>query len=66
MVSGWCPACARVLSVIQVLLKFEAKLPLILEQGKPMFLLCVLSICTVTAGALNLNFLDGKRLICHG
>lgn len=55
-----------VLGVMQVLLKFEAKLPLILEQGKPMFLLCVFSVCTVTAGALNLDFLDGKQLICHG
>lgn len=63
MVSGRCPACGRVLGVIQVLLKFEAKLPLILEQGKPMFLLCVFSVCTVTAGALNLDFLDGKQYV---
>lgn len=34
MVSGWCPACARGLGVIQVLLKFEAKLPLIFGAGK--------------------------------
>lgn len=44
MVSGRWPACVMVLGVIQVLLKFEAKLPLILERGKPMFLLCVCSI----------------------
>ena len=26
---------------------------------------CVFSVCTVAAGALNLDFLDGKQLICH-
>lgn len=59
-------SCVRILDVIEVLLKFKAELPLILEQGKAMFLLCVFSICTVTAAALNLDFLDGKQLICHG
>lgn len=66
MVNSWCPTCVRVLDVIQVLLKLKAELPLILEQGKAMFLLYVFSVCTVTAGVLNLDFLDGKQLICHG
>ena len=46
MVSSQCPTCVRGFGVIQVLLKFAAKLPLILELGKPMFLLCV-CVCSV-------------------
>lgn len=66
MLSDRCPARARALGVIQVLLKCEGKLPLIWEQGKPVFLLYVFSGCTVTAGAFYLGFLDGKQLVCHG
>lgn len=51
--------------MIQVLLKFEAKLALIFGAGKAQLLLCVLRACNVTAGVLNLDFLDGHQLICH-
>lgn len=44
MLTDQCPAHARALGVIQVLLKFVGKLPLIWEQGKPVFLLCVCSV----------------------
>lgn len=40
------PTCVRVLGVIRAQLKFAANLPLILEQGKPVFLLCVFCVYT--------------------
>lgn len=51
--------------MIRVLLKFEAKVALIFGAGKAHLLLYVLRACSVTAGALNLDFLHGHQLFCH-